>query len=388
MRSFFILGLLAASASAGVLSGYNYGPGVSGIREEILPAAASSSGHKSGHYNSGSYSNGGIISSGSSNFNNGHYQQYSIGIDDLDYVPQTVQYSKQFYHFDAPAEAQLEGRITKQLSNSLKKNLQVVFIKAPENNVATNAALQLAKQAIEQKTAIYVLSKQHDEAQLVGQLQQIQENVQTAPEVRFVKYRTPEDVQRAKQSIQAQYDNVGGVSEIYNGGYAPVLNYASAGKPFQFVFGEPNNKASGKYYKTVYNKSGPLNLSSAQSSGTESLASGSGISTSGSGSANFALGASGSGSFTSGSKSTKLASGSSFSSPQSIGTSSIISESAPTNIKSESSFSSLSFGSSSNLGSASGAAQLNEAASSAGSSNISGTGSFISSESYLPPLKK
>ncbi|XP_055902257.1 ice nucleation protein-like isoform X2 [Eupeodes corollae] len=160
----------------------------------------------------------GLVSGGVSNV---------IGIPSLDSIPQTVEYSKQFFHFEAPEEIQEEGTVTKQLSNVLKKNLQVVFIKAPENNAATSAALQLAKQAIEQKTDIYVLSKQNDGAQLVGQLQQIQENVPTVPDVRIVKYRTPQDLAYAKEIIQAQYENTGGSSESYDGGVAPVLNYAS-----------------------------------------------------------------------------------------------------------------------------------------------------------------
>ncbi|XP_055902255.1 mucin-19-like [Eupeodes corollae] len=158
-----------------------------------------------------------------------------IGLDELNSVPQTVEYSKQFYHFEAPEEIQESGQITKQLSNVLKKNLQVIFINAPENTAATNAALQLAKQAIEQRTAIYVLSKESEPAQLVGQLQQIQENIQNKPEVRIIKYRTAEDLERAKLEIQSQYEATGGSTETFNGGVVPVLNYASDAEAYREV---------------------------------------------------------------------------------------------------------------------------------------------------------
>ncbi|XP_055847409.1 keratin, type I cytoskeletal 10-like [Episyrphus balteatus] len=291
MRSFIIFGFLAAAVSAGVLPGYNYGPGVSGVRQQVSHVSGIS-GNLIGQ-GSSSYSSGGLISSGSGIsssssggslissggfgsssgngfissggygsssgsglygssssgiISSGNYKQagntLNIGFDALDSVPQTVEYSKQFYNFEAPEEAHEEGQVTRQLSNVLKKNLQVVFIKAPENNAATNAALQLAKQAIEQRTAIYVLTKQQDGAHLVGQLQQIQENVQTKPEVKFVKYRTNEDVLRAKAEIQAQYDNFGGASENYDGGVAPVLNYASPGSPSQIILGGSSSGSS------------------------------------------------------------------------------------------------------------------------------------------------
>ncbi|XP_055902260.1 keratin, type I cytoskeletal 9-like [Eupeodes corollae] len=382
MRSFIILGFLAV-ASAGVLPGYNYGPGLSGTSSSgssgsligqgssynsvigssggssggligsgsgiISSGLGSSSGYGSGLISSGGYggSSGGSIissggyggssggslissggyggssggslissggygsSSGGSLISSGGYRQggssgttLNIGINALDSVPQTVEYSKQFYHFTAPEEAHEEGQVMRQLSNVLKKNLQVVFIKAPENNAATNAALQLAKQAIEQRTAIYVLSKQNDGSQLVGQLQQIQENVQTTPEVRFIKYRTPEDVQRAKAEIQSQYNNFGGATENFDGGVAPVLNYASPAQATQQFIGGSSQLIGG---------------GSSYGSGSGQLISGGGSSTYGSGSGQLIGGGISYGS--SGSKigSQLIGSGSNLSSSQIIG---------------------------------------------------------------------
>ncbi|KAM8704828.1 hypothetical protein ACLKA7_009307 [Drosophila subpalustris] len=122
--------------------------------------------------------------------------------------------------FQAPANAD-------RLANNLRKSLRVVFIKSPEYNGVENAALNLAKQAAQQETAIYVLNKQADIGDLANKLNQIHNNNNKKPEVHFVKYRTPEDAANAQLAIQGQYDQLGGVSHHQNGGVAPVLNFAS-----------------------------------------------------------------------------------------------------------------------------------------------------------------
>lgn len=122
--------------------------------------------------------------------------------------------------FQAPANAQ-------QLSNTLKRNLRVVFIKGPENSGLENAALALAKHSAEQQTAIYVLNKQANINDLAEKLNTVRTNNNNKPEVHFVKYRTPEDAQNAQRVIQEQYDQLGGVSSHQDGGVAQVLNFAS-----------------------------------------------------------------------------------------------------------------------------------------------------------------
>ena len=138
-----------------------------------------------------------------------------------------VQYEKEFYTFTAPEDAFDDPQAVQKIVGSLKKNIRVIFIKNPENKAYENAVLALAKQAAEQRTAIYVLNKQHDIAALAQKFNAINNNHNSKPEVHFVKYRTPEDAANAQKAIQSQYDSLGGTSQNYNGGVAPVLNFAS-----------------------------------------------------------------------------------------------------------------------------------------------------------------
>lgn len=141
--------------------------------------------------------------------------------------PVETNYNKEFFSYTAPEDDLNDLAAAERLAAVMRKNLRVVFIKAPENNGLTNAALQLAKQSAESKTAIYVLTKQTDVGDLANQLQNIQQNQQSKPEVHFVKYRTPEDAVRAQQLIQREYDALGGPSRVSNEGVAPVLDFAS-----------------------------------------------------------------------------------------------------------------------------------------------------------------
>ncbi|XP_017092712.2 uncharacterized protein TwdlQ [Drosophila bipectinata] len=144
-------------------------------------------------------------------------------------VPAAVdEFSKEFYTYTAPEEEFADREATEHIASMLKRNLRVLFIKSPEHQGLTNAALQLAKQASEQRTAIYVLSKQADIGQLAQRLQNENQAVSHKPEVHFVKYRTPEDAVRAQQLIQQQFDALGGSSRSSDEGVAPVLDFSSA----------------------------------------------------------------------------------------------------------------------------------------------------------------
>ncbi|CAD6993507.1 uncharacterized protein LOC101463303 [Ceratitis capitata] len=136
------------------------------------------------------------------------------------------EYNKEFYSYSAPEHEFDDAGDAGQLANSLKKNLRVVFIKGPENTGLENAALQLAKSAGDERTAIYVLSKQADIGDLANRLNSLPSNT-NKPEVHFVKYRTPSDAENAQRAIQSQYDSLPGPSTSNNGGAAPVLNFAS-----------------------------------------------------------------------------------------------------------------------------------------------------------------
>lgn len=218
--------------------GYNYqAPG--------QPATLNNGGFSAG--------NSGSTGVGSSNVNSGgngvrggaggRYGGFSSGItgtgnivggtgnSGINYAPAPLsvpaEFNKEYFTYSAPDEEFNDGAASQQIAGTLKKNLRVVFIKTPENQALTNAALQLAKQANEERTAIYVLNKQADIGELANRLQSIKSGIANKPEVHFVKYRTPEDAVRAQQAIQAQYDALGGTSHISNEGVAPVLNFAS-----------------------------------------------------------------------------------------------------------------------------------------------------------------
>lgn len=142
-------------------------------------------------------------------------------------APLIEEFQKEFYSYAAPEDQFEEGINNQQIADSLKKNLRIVFIRTPENRGFERAALQLAKQSAQQDTAIYVLSKQADVANLAKQLNALKSSSNNKPEVHFVKYRTPQDAANAQLAIQNQYNQLPGVSRISNEGSAKVLNFAS-----------------------------------------------------------------------------------------------------------------------------------------------------------------
>eukprot|EP00099_Drosophila_melanogaster_P023658 NP_651487.1 TweedleO [Drosophila melanogaster] len=161
------------------------------------------------------------------------YSGSSVG-DSYDGAASSPDYSvsselnKEYYTFEAD-ESQFEDPLAAQkIAGSVNKGLRVVFIKGPENRGLENAALALAKQAAEQRTAIYVLNKQTDIGDLAQKFNAARQNSNQRPEVHFVKYRTPEDAANAQRAIQSQYDNLGGSSQSINGGVANAINFASA----------------------------------------------------------------------------------------------------------------------------------------------------------------
>ncbi|XP_055850490.1 uncharacterized protein LOC129915057 [Episyrphus balteatus] len=130
--------------------------------------------------------------------------------------------NKEIYLYSAPEEP-LHSSANSQ-DTIVKKKVQIIFVKAPENNVLP----QVAKQITEHQTAIFILNRQPDTTDISQQLQQISEIHSQKPEVHFVKYRTAQDALNAQQTIQAQYDALGGVSKSSNVGVAEVLDYASS----------------------------------------------------------------------------------------------------------------------------------------------------------------
>ncbi|KAH8284007.1 hypothetical protein KR054_007381 [Drosophila jambulina] len=195
---------------------YNYGAGV-GAASDNVPSFAGGVGGGAGDYDAAGSSPG------------------------VSYSP-SAELNKEFYTFEAD-ESQFDDPLADQkIAGSVSKGLRVVFIKGPENRGLENAALALAKQAAEQKTAIYVLNKQTDIGDLAQKFNAARQNSNQRPEVHFVKYRTPEDAANAQRAIQSQYDNLGGSSQNIHGGVANAINFASAAPAAPARYG-PNYSA-------------------------------------------------------------------------------------------------------------------------------------------------
>ncbi|KNC34789.1 hypothetical protein FF38_01917 [Lucilia cuprina] len=232
MRAFIVLCLVAVACADKL--GYNYKP--------------------VGHSNSGlSFNPGSVVGGGdfgsSSNVAPNYAGDFPTASHDAPaYAPQ-AELEKEFFTYTANDEDFHDPAASNQLANSVKQGLRVIFIKGPENKGLEDAALTLAKQAAEQKTAIYVLNKQADLGHLADKLNNVNKN-SNKPEVHFVKYRTPEDAVNAQKAIQGQYDALGGRSNSHDGGVAPVLNFASKAPV-------PSHSAEGSAPTSSYIPPGP-----------------------------------------------------------------------------------------------------------------------------------
>ncbi|XP_053970132.1 uncharacterized protein LOC128871954 [Anastrepha ludens] len=230
MRTFIVLALFAVVRAD--VGGYNYGPAVGSF-----PSAGGSLGGHGGSVG-GDANLGGPIGGGNIGSLGGPLSGGGIGdfgspvsgpavVGHGAHAPAQPVLQKEFFTYTAPEADFDDGKSLGNLASGLKKNLRVIFIKGPENNGLSDAALQLAKNFGEERTAIYVLQKQNDVSGLAQQLQNLNRQNANKPEVHFVKYRTPEDAAHAQHAIQQQYNDLGGNSVSHDGGVAPVLNYAS-----------------------------------------------------------------------------------------------------------------------------------------------------------------
>ncbi|XP_061399183.1 uncharacterized protein LOC133334884 [Musca vetustissima] len=238
MRAFIVLCLVAVACADKL--GYNYHPvGHSSSGLSFTPGSGASYSGNSGasfgsgsgsSFGSGSFGSGSSIGStfGSSGSSFGSGASYGAASNNVgSYAAPAATLEKEFYTFSANDADFNEPAASNNFNAIIKKNLRVIFIKGPENNHLEDAVLGLAKQAAEQKTAIYVLNKQTDLSGLAEKINTVSTNVNHKPEVHFVKYRTPEDAANAQRAIQSQYDSLGGTSQSFNGGVAPALNFAS-----------------------------------------------------------------------------------------------------------------------------------------------------------------
>uniref|UniRef100_A0A1I8PY87 DUF243 domain-containing protein n=1 Tax=Stomoxys calcitrans TaxID=35570 RepID=A0A1I8PY87_STOCA len=228
MRAFIVLSLVAVACAQ-----YNYQPGSGnggGVGGGVGGGFSGGSGGVGGGFSGGSSGGvgGGFGGSSSGGVGGGFGGGSSGGVVAAAPVDnQFITYTVDENDFHDP-EAERKAA-------SLKAASRVVFIRGPSNKGLEDAILNLSKNAAPQ-TAIYVLNKQTDFAELANKLNTANENNNNRPEVHFVKYRTPEDAANAQAAIQGQYDALGGSSKTINGGVAPSLNFASqapAGATYQ-----------------------------------------------------------------------------------------------------------------------------------------------------------
>uniref|UniRef100_A0A1I8N6W6 DUF243 domain-containing protein n=1 Tax=Musca domestica TaxID=7370 RepID=A0A1I8N6W6_MUSDO len=234
MRAFVVLCLVAVACADKL--GYNYQPvGHSDSGLSFKPGSVGGGSSLGGGFSGGlSGSNGGFSgSNGGLSGSNGGFSGSNGGfggpVDGGVAAPAELE--KEFYTFSAPEGEFDDANAAQRVAGSLKQGLRVIFIKGPENKGLEDAAVALAKNAAQQKTAIYVLNKQADLGDLANKLNNLSSGNNQKPEVHFVKYRTPEDAANAQRGIQSQYDSLGGPSRSVNGGVAPVLNFASQSAP-------------------------------------------------------------------------------------------------------------------------------------------------------------
>lgn len=156
---------------------------------------------------------------------------------------QPAQITKHFYLHTAPEDHD-EQQIVRYVNvGRPQKNYRVVFINAPAST-ASKAKIIANVAPVEDKTAIYVLSKKSNDLDVSAEVV-TQAPVHNKPEVFFIKYKTPAEAAHAQQTIQgrfppspiphppsstsfnfdclaANYDALGGTSQLSDEGIVPV----------------------------------------------------------------------------------------------------------------------------------------------------------------------
>ncbi|XP_055382061.1 uncharacterized protein LOC129612474 [Condylostylus longicornis] len=128
--------------------------------------------------------------------------------------------TKHFFIHSAPEEQDEVGADKVINLGPGRKHYRVVFIKAPHQG-AQAGKVRLIAPANEEKTVIYVLSKKTDLSEIQADVQQAQSEP-TKPEVHFIKYKTNEEAAHAQRTIQADYEKLGGTSQVSDEGVAPI----------------------------------------------------------------------------------------------------------------------------------------------------------------------
>nr|XP_014090606.1 vacuolar protein-sorting-associated protein 36 [Bactrocera oleae] len=149
-------------------------------------------------------------------------QQYQQGGGSFGPAPSSL-VTKDIYVHVAPEEHEEHYQRPVLPPPPPRKHYRIVFIKAPSPKPSA-AALRINQAPTEEKTIIYVLTRKPDPLDLEAAYQEAAPKQPSKPEVYFIKYRTQEEAQHAQRTIQEQYDQLGGTTQVSDEGIAPVTS--------------------------------------------------------------------------------------------------------------------------------------------------------------------
>ncbi|XP_073814961.1 tweedleV [Musca autumnalis] len=224
MRGFIVMCLCAVALAAP--QGYNYnaqGVGGGAVFQHQGNFGSNFGGSSVGGAVSGGFFQGGhaVAPQSQSQAFAGHQQVQQ----QHQQQPQAI-VSKRFFIHSAPEDVE-EDQQEKHITIGVpKKNYNVVFIKSPSKS-SKKTSIKISPAPTEEKTVIYVLNKKTDASDVQAEV--VEHPTTTAkPEVFFIKYKTNEEAAHAQEQIQAQYDALGGSSQVSDEGVAPVTSVIGA----------------------------------------------------------------------------------------------------------------------------------------------------------------
>ncbi|XP_055905307.1 uncharacterized protein LOC129940835 [Eupeodes corollae] len=235
MQSFFIIACLIPFAAA--VPAYNYQPQNLNTNTFGLPISNNQIASHQGHQFLQDVLQSSQIFSGFSESPSQNHLQQSINSNTQFLAPsnqfQQNQFTHQqnapivskdiFVHVPPPEEPEQNHHAQNAPILPPRKHYRIVFIKAPTEK-SSAASLKITQAPIEEKTIIYVLSKKEEPLDLQAVFKDVAPTQPSKPEVYFIKYKTQEEAAHAQQSIQAQYDKLGGTSETINEGVSPITS--------------------------------------------------------------------------------------------------------------------------------------------------------------------
>lgn len=135
---------------------------------------------------------------------------------------------KHVYAFAAPEEPAARALVRVEAPATKRKHYKLVFIKAPSQQTVVDSDITLPAQE-EEKTLIYVLSKDGKQAQPEVRIKQAQASKHAKPEVFFLKYKNEAEAQAiASSTISGQTADVPAEGEIISDGSVSALGENAA----------------------------------------------------------------------------------------------------------------------------------------------------------------